>query len=341
MSRRPFTPQLELPRASLYTLTADTARLTDVERRLVDVRTALRILRTAPWPFEQVTAGRFSGWRESLDVRHLMGVGGAGADLESRYMDSPFWKAVQHSKAKLSLCLQCLHDNGVPDLVNDPQSIFPADQIAGGDGQVLAVFPLITLIFATFDIPVPRAGSALWNSRMHAHNHANPANPYVSVFDMIDLEARSPWYTANAGNKDRHNLKANLRRGIFRLRDANDLPLLPYQEAALRPWAEATPDTAAALLPLLVGAVRTLQAEYALPGAWDPLVDARTHCEAVLARLLLERDQLRFSVQDQTVHAVSVPAPLTPLEREDLLAFARRPQRTQFRAFLPAGPFAR
>ena len=328
MSRRPFTPQLELPRASLYTLRADTARLTDVERRLVDVRTALRILRTGPWPFEQLTAGRFSGWRESLDVRRLMGVGGAGADLENRYLDSPFWTVVKHAMAKLSLCLNNIHDNGVPDLANDPQSIFDVT-IAGGDGQVLAVFPLITLIFATFDIPVPRAGSALWNSRMMARNNANPANPYVSVFDMIDLEARSPWYTANAGNKDRHNLKANLRRGIFRLRDANDLPLLPYQEAALRPWAEATPDTAAALLPLLVGTVRTLQAEYALPGAWDPLVDARTHCEAVLARLLLERQQLRFSIQDQTVHAVTTPAPLTPLERDDLLAFARRPQQTQ------------
>jgi hypothetical protein len=153
---------------------------------------------------------------------------------------------------------------------------------------------------------------------------------------MIDLEARSPWYTANDGNKDRHNLKKNLRRGIFRTSDLWDVPLLARQEAALRPWADGRPHgqwgvgAQRALLATLVGAVRALQAEYALPGAWDPLADARTHCEAVLARLVRERQQLQFSIQDQTVHAVTTPAPLTPLEREDLLALARRPQRTQF-----------
>ena len=332
MSARPFAPQLQLPRASLYTLRADTARLAAVERRLVDVRRALSILRTAPWQFEQLLVARFDTIEENLQVRQLMGVGGAGADLENRYLDSPFWTAVKHAKGTLTLCLRTLQDNGHPDIANDTANIFGEDRIVGGDGQVLAVFPLLTLIFATFDIPVPRAGSALWNARTIRANHANHANPHVSVFDMIDLEARSPWYTANAGNKDRHNLKANLRRGIFRMRDLFDFPLLPYQEAALMPWADGRPrgqwprvDENDTLLPTLVGAVKALQAEYALPGAWDPLADARTHCEAVLARLERERQQLRDSVQDQTVHAVSAPAPLTQLERDELLALALHP----------------
>ena len=96
-----------------------------------------------------------------MEVHHLMGVGGAGADLENRYLDSPFWTAVKHAKGFLRLALRTLQENGHPDIANDPDTMFRLDHIVGGDGQVLAVFPLITLIFATFDIPVPRAGSAL------------------------------------------------------------------------------------------------------------------------------------------------------------------------------------
>ena len=355
MVGRASAPQLQLPRESVYTLRADILRLAAVDRRLVDVRRVLSMLRTEPWQPAQLESNRHAPYGTpptrldacavNLEIRGLAGVGNAGVNVANAYIDSPFWKAVQYAKGKLTLCLFCLQDDGVPDIANDPDSIFSAegDQgIAGGDGQVLAVFPLITLIFATFDIPVPPAGSALWNTRTSAQNWANQANPHVSVFEMIDLES-SPWYTAHAGNKDRHSLKPNLRQGVFRLQQVNGDPLLPYQAAALMPWADGTPDPGDALLPSLVGAVKALQAQYARPGAWDPLADVRTHCEAVLARLERERRQLRDSVQDQTVHAVPAPAPLTQLERDELLALARRPREgvRAMRALLPAGPFAR
>jgi hypothetical protein len=351
-----FTPKLE----GVGTLRALTARLAGVDRRIVDVRRALEILRTAPWEFGRLPDARLNSAIINLEVRQLEGVGGAGADEAENYrkspgakvvglpkiVDSPFWTAVSNSLQVLAYSFRWMQEEGEPDIIDQRVS---SENILGGNGQVFAVFPLIILIFATFDIPVPCKGSALW-SAWTTVNYANADRDEVPVFDMIDLEAQSSWYTANAGNKDRHRLKEKLRRGKFRMRGRSktvvdrygrihraldDGALAMDEQAVLRPWADDRSllpfavGEQRALLPTLVGAVKGLRAKYVHAGrVWDPLVDACTHCEAVLARLELERQELQFSLRDQTVHSVTAPPPLTEDEQNELLALARRGKST-------------
>jgi hypothetical protein len=293
--------------------------LESTDRKIVDVRRVLRILQVAPWQRSMLESNRGNSqvFLTSLDrclieleSRTLMGVGGADWDVPPR-IDSPFWKVVKYAKDSLELCMTCLQMNGTPDMVNDPQAEF-AVAIPGADGQVHAVFPLVTLIFATFDIPVPPAGSALWNAQTIA---ANQANPRVSIYACLDLAARTPWYTANAGNKDKYHLKENLRQGIF------DTPeLRPQAVAQLLPWADGGGYGDFTLLTNLVGAVKRMQADYVAPTAWDPLADVGTHCRFVLADLLEKRAALRQRILQQTVESVTRPPPLTELERAEMQA---------------------
>jgi hypothetical protein len=205
MEMAAFKPKLE----GVGTLGALTARLTGVERRLVDVHRELEILRTVPWEFGRLPDARLNSAIINLEVRQLEGVNGAGADEAENYrkspgakvvglpkiVDSPFWTAVSNSLQVLAYSFRWMQEEGEPDIIGQRVS---SENILGGNGQVFAVFPLITLIFATFDIPVPCKGSALW-SAWTTVNYANADRDEVPVFDMIDLEAQSSWYTANAG----------------------------------------------------------------------------------------------------------------------------------------------
>jgi hypothetical protein len=228
-------------------------------------------------------------------------------------IDSPFWKVVKYAKNELELCLTILQFDGAPDMVNDPAEEL-SEVIPGADGQVHVVFPLITLIFATFDIPVPRSDSALWNAKTIGENQASQGNPRVSVYTCMDLEARAPWYTDNAGNKDRHHLKENLRNGIF---DAAP-ELSPRAVAALMPWSDGGGYSDDTVLQNLVGAVKRLQADYTTPTVWDPLSDVQTHCEAALADLRETRKELQHVILRETVGSVTKPAPLTKQERDEM-----------------------
>ena len=322
MAAHPFRPQLLLNRRDVYTLRSDMVLLESTDRKIVDVRRVLRILQAAPWQRAQLASNHLGPalFVTSLDrclieleSRTLMGVGGADWDVPAR-IDSPFWKVVKYAKYSLELCMTCLQQNGTPDMVNDPAAEFPVT-IPGADGQVHAVFPLVTLIFATFDIPVTPAGSALWNAQTIA---ANQANPRVPIYACLDLAARTPWYTANAGNKDRHHLKDNLRQGIF-----DTLPeLSPRAVAQLMPWADGGGYGDFTLLTNLVGAVKRMQADYAAPTAWDPLADVGTHCRFVLADLLEKQAALRQRILQQTAESVTRPPPLTELERAEMQALA-------------------
>ncbi len=126
-------------------------------------------------------------------------------------------------------------------------------------------------------------------------------------------------------------MKQNLRSGVF-----NTDPLLPYQVAALMPWADARPagqwppvDENGTVLQSLVGAVKRLQVEYNTVPSWDPLAHVRTHCESVLLSLLASRGALEHTIQRDTVEAVTRPPPMTQPERDELLALVaarRRPR---------------
>jgi hypothetical protein len=318
----------------LYTLKSDILRLEATDRRIIDVHRVLRILQAAPWQrsmlesnFARLTPAplptRLDRCVIELESRNLMGVGGAGVNVASAYIDSPFWKVVQRDKANLELCLQCLQDDepqGIPRMAND--TLFAP--VPGADGQVQVVFPLVFLIFATFDIPIPLVGSALWRAaRRVGLNPANQANPLVSIYECIDLTGPTPWYTANAGNKDRHHLKENLRQGIF---DTGTLS--PRAVAQLMPWADGGGDADNTVLANLVGAVKRLQADYATPTAWDPLSDLRTHCESLLPALYETSKKLRHAILQATVESVTPPPPLTPQERDAMHALSASRRRT-------------
>jgi hypothetical protein len=252
----PFRPQL-LNRREVYTFKSDMLRLEATDHRIIDVHRVLRILQAAPWQRSMLESNvarltsdplptRLDRCVIELENRSLMGVGGAGVNVASAYIDSPFWKCVQREKANLELCLQCLQDDesqGIPRMADG--TLFRP--IPGADGQVQVVFPLVFLIFATFDIPIPLAGSVLWRAHRVGLNQGNQANPLVSIYECIDLTVRTPWYTTNGGNKDRHHLKENLRQGIF---DTGTLS--PRAVVQLMSWADGGGDADNTVLENLV-----------------------------------------------------------------------------------------
>jgi hypothetical protein len=336
-----FTPTLRLPQTLVYTLKSDMLRLESVDRQIVDVRRVLEILATPPWPHSQLVSHLYSAnappvptgldlCEDELMKRQLEGSANGGTTFPTFFgggytadqIDSPFWVAVKDAKMILQDGLYYMQ-RGIPRVANSGSHLEFRPTIPGGDGQVEAVFPLITLLFATFDIPVPANTTALW-AALTTKALRTDRTP-VPVFECIDLTTRTPLYAGS--NKDRHHLKENLRHGIFHYPNLTrgTPPAIARFMAAHIPWADDRgPDVC--LLARLVGAVRRMQAHHNTAPTWDPLEHVRTHCEAALQPLYIQREQLRASIQQDTAESVTRPPLLTEQEKGMLRALARRPQ---------------
>jgi hypothetical protein len=223
--------------------------------------------------------------------------------------ESPFWVCDTEAKNGVAACLS-VHlgrlrmFRGAVLLVNDEGSQFhemgevplPCDH-----SQVQIVFPLVTLLYATFNIPVPprppKMGVNLWSLLMfptesiyHVFPKAKPLQR-VTRFECLDLENDAQWCPSK--NKDTHGLKQNLRNNIFYRRPGSS-------DKSTMPCTYDT--TEQTVLTEIVGYTKYIQSVHAKAGSFDPLVTVGEHCASCILSLEEEEDINFGKQQDLMLH---------------------------------------
>ncbi len=126
--------------------------------------------------------------------------------------DSAFWFCVKQAKDTALACLRTRGAGGVPLLLANTGQGY--DPVPGGDGQLQIAFELVTLLYATFMIPVPARGTTpLWTQLVTRDVGAlNRGIPGGGTESMPTLECLDP--TA-VPTHDRHSLKETVRLDHF------------------------------------------------------------------------------------------------------------------------------
>jgi hypothetical protein len=267
-----------------------------------------------------------------------------GGDIDDRD-ESPFWVCAEAAKSEVMWCLSVhlgrmrmvpsavllVSDEGLHGLEEVP---LPSDHT-----QVHVVFPLATLLYATFNIPVPprptQPGLNLWSlltcptggrPRMFGgHGNVIPAAAAlhlsrVPVFECLDLENDAQWCTRQ--NKDTHGLKRNLRNNVFYIPAGSiGTPTMP--------WTSDTQERT--VLKELVGYSKYIQSVHARPGSFDPLASVQSHCASCMRKLQQELLDNTHNLQDLMLHntpAAVESVEITPAGAESLAPARRCPSVT-------------
>jgi hypothetical protein len=186
--------------------------------------------------------------------------------------ESPFWCCVQEAKIHAYVSLEQHNDtvrmqqHRTVAMANANTGFFGA--VPGGDQQVQVAFPLVTLLYATFSVPLPRQGTTpLWPALITTDVDGES----MPTFACLDLTAR-----ADGRLNDVYDLKPNLRRGVFLLSH-------PDQPRPLVPWL--------GVLRMLVGYTKYVQSLVAPAPPFQALDE--------MSRLLaLESERLQQELQD-------------------------------------------
>ena len=207
--------------------------------------------------------------------------------------DSPFWFCAQEAKADAIWCLvvhqgrwrqplppgQIWPTNTIwPPLVvraNTDSYMFGCPEgkhVPGGDGQVFVAFSLATLLYASFEIPIPERGATpLWQALLVYGQDRNRTT--VPAFQCLDLA--SPVYPGLPN--DRHGLKPNLVDNAFVINglghtEGYNRTKYFWPEQPVKPWR--------AVLRELAGYVKHAQARLPAQPALNPLDEVRRLCTA-------------------------------------------------------------
>jgi hypothetical protein len=207
MSRFDFSQSLEALLATLAALRDPTQQQYEIE--LAELELVQDILAAPAWPAEQCAA-RMNRCKWEILCRGLVSSTDARIDSFRVYGldDSAFWFSVKKTKDIALACLTTREPAGIPGLVDNTRY----DHVPEGDGQVLIAFHLVTLLYATFMIPVPARGTTpLWTQLitvdLGAHLRFEDATERMPTFQCLDL---TPVPT-----HDRHSLKQTLRQDRF------------------------------------------------------------------------------------------------------------------------------
>jgi hypothetical protein len=127
--------------------------------------------------------------------------------------DSAFWFCVEKAKRQALACLTTRGPEGIPGLLANTWREF--DPVPGGEGQLLLAFQLVTLLYATFMIPIPARGTTpLWTQLITLdpdvyyrgiHGGATESMPTLECLDVTDA------------THDRYHLKPTLRLDHFQM----------------------------------------------------------------------------------------------------------------------------
>ena len=299
------TNPIGLSNTNLFSIRALSLKQEGIRHKIGELQKVTDILAMKPWTQDDVTQ------RTRLKiVREAVNFDLVGTDGFSRHdfhvgrrekEESPFWACVNAVKNDVFCCLS-VHlgfFNLVPTavmLVNDDNSrSFNFTNVLGvsAEGQVAIVFPLVALLYATFDIPVPQREAPLWSMMTYPTDdwdHVFPgAKPRVEVpvFECLDLENDAAWCP---GNKDAHGVKQNLRDNVFFRQSAEMLPTMPWTTA----------------LKELVGYTKYVQSVHAKSGSFDPISAVQEHCASCIQSLVTEEAAITHKIQDVIIHGDSV-----------------------------------
>jgi hypothetical protein len=125
--------------------------------------------------------------------------------------DSAFWFCVAKAKRQALACLTTRGAGGVPGLLANTGQEY--DPVPGGEGQLQIAFELVTLLYATFMIPVPARGTTpLWTQLItrdvNAHDRGIPGGGTESMPTLECLNVTDATH-------DRYHLKPTLRLDHF------------------------------------------------------------------------------------------------------------------------------
>jgi hypothetical protein len=202
MSAFDFSESLE----ALLAIHAGDIENGQAEAELAELALVQDVLATPAWTAEDCVA-RMERCRCELICRELVSPAKRGGKVYG-LDDSAFWFCVAKAKRQALACLS------IPGLLANTRNHDGFDPVPGGDGQVLMAFELVTLMYATFMIPMPARGTtALWTQLitrdLGAHDRGIPGGGTESMPTLECLDV------ADAAGHDRYNLKPTLRLDQF------------------------------------------------------------------------------------------------------------------------------
>jgi hypothetical protein len=219
--------------------------------------------------------------------------------------DSPFWVCVEEAKREALLCLRqhqmkakdSLDPPTVEDIVMLNTGQYRHLKTTGAPNQVHVAYSLVSLLYATFSIPVPTPQQTpVWGALpVYAFQNNFESKP---AFECLDLTSN----LVSGTSKDKYGLKPNLRADQFL---TQDLGWDEHHYLHRTQWVRRQHMKWRDILSEIVGYVRF--AESLVPDADKPaksvLQEMRDYCTAERAR---RKDDLDMSVLARTEHTLDV-----------------------------------
>jgi hypothetical protein len=247
--------------------------------------------------------------------------------MEHNMLLTTHWLKVHQGRS----CLYIRPTGGPHGLVAPPEAVYRAEAVVtedvaqretvpGAHNQAAVAFSLVALLYATFNIRVPARGTTpLWESLVtYGYTHGRDGQVHRPTLECLDVtvpatreerrtaHARSlptrPWRDGYVGLNpinDVHELKANLRAGIFRIRrviDDRDSAKHSWDAQPVMPWRT--------VLAELVGYVKHAQSRLRVKHeqmSYSPLTEMRRLAEAEVAGLRVVIEDLTRTRQEVTV----------------------------------------
>ncbi len=277
----------------------------DVERQIEELNMMEKILDTSAWTAEDldlvgdVRHSRLDRCALELDRHMLLGGDGFTGNLPNGMDDCPFWHCVTEAKSQATICL-FVHqgrlkylNGGVPEAVLANTGVGTTETIPGGDNQVHVAFPLVTLLYATFNVPIPeRRADHLWRS-LQVYERA-PSTRFKSVFECLDLSRRG-----TGVRLDVHDLKYNLRHDIFEIHGVDDTSAYNntryrWDAQPVMPWLTVLTEVA--------GYTKYVQSQLKVQPSFCPLCEVRKECSLVRDELQERVKKIHQEKLDRMVH---------------------------------------
>ena len=274
----------------------------DVERQIVELNMMEKILDTSAWTAEDldlvgdVRHSRLDRCALELDRHRLLGGDGFTGNLPNGMDDCPFWHCVSDAKSQATMCLfvhQGRFKNFVPEAVLANTGVGTTENIPGGNNQVHVAFPLVTLLYATFNVPIPeRRSHDLWRS-LQVYERA-PSTRFESVFECLDLSRRGTGFKL-----DVHDLKYNLRHDIFEIYGVGDTSAYNntryrWDAQPVMPWLTVLTEVA--------GYTKYVQSQLKVQPSFCPLCEVRKECSLVRDGLQERVKKINQEKLDRMVH---------------------------------------
>ena len=207
--------------------------------------------------------------------------------------DSPFWVCVEEAKREALLCLRqhqmkardSLDPPTIEDIVTGNTGQYRNLKTPGAPNQVHVAYSLVSLLYATFSIPVPTdQQTPVWGALpVYAFQNNVESKP---AFECLDLTSN----LVSGTSKDKYGLKPKLHAGRFEIEDVGweDLDRIsdpPHPNHRIQ-WVRRQRMPWLHILSEIVGYVRF--AESLVPDADKPaksvLQEMRDYCTAEMAR---------------------------------------------------------